>query len=170
MRKAPFILSLLAIPLLASCSPPPKSETYLRSVFDKLNIALTYETICDNSKHIETMNANLAGNMQMVVAVYSAELQHNNPSATEGDISAMMSERKELVEKKMQDLLQKDNGCKSVAATDAKKFLNGFLEIPPAAFYAMISKNLESIGSVAHADAPPTNPASAAPSTPPEKH
>lgn len=178
MRKAPVILSLLAIPLLASCSPPPKSETYLRSVFDKLNIALTYEKICENSKHIETMNSNLTGNMQMVVAVYTGELMHNNPKATEADLAMMVSERKELVEKKMTDLLGVENGCQSIAAKDAQKFLEAFLEMSPPAFYSLISKNLESLGSAVHTESPPTDPvsatssapSSAAPATLPEKH
>lgn len=175
MRKAPVILSLLAIPLLASCSPPPKTETYLRAVFDKLNIALTYEKVCDNSKHIETMNTNLFGNMQMVVAVYAGELMHNNPKASEADISMMISERKELVEKKMKDLLGEENGCQSIAAKDAQKFLTAFLEMAPPVFFSMISKNLESLGGSVHMDSPPVSPSSAAPaSTPattlPEKH
>lgn len=166
MKKTGFAALGLCL-ILAGCSPErPPSEVYLQSVFDRLNIALSYEHICENGKHLETMNVNLFGNMQNIVAIYSGELIKNYKGQSFESIKAIMDDRKKLIDDRMKALLEKE-GCKSEPAQDAAKFLKALLESSPPAFFAMVADNLEKVGGSINLDSP-KRPPETAPVTPPE--
>lgn len=146
-------LSLLVC-VLSSCGPQaPQSEQYLQSVFDKLNIALAYEKICENGKHLETMDVNLYGNMQMIVAIYSGELIKNHPKASEEDIFKMINDRRDLINGRMEKVLT-EHGCESDPAKDSEKLLNVLLKMRPWEVFGIVSKDLEKVGGKINMESP----------------
>ncbi len=162
MRQAIYIFILFG--LVACGENSSKSEVLLRQIFDNLVIAATYDDVCTDSQTARSVNANLFGNMQMIIGLYKGEIKHNHPEFTQQDAERMVYARRDEVQQKAADLLA-DRGCDSEKGEMAQKYLKDFNTQTPPALFEQISAKLKEIGAELHIDQSEAAPAAKTPET-----
>lgn len=159
MRKT-LAVGLMA--MFTGCSPyQAPADAYLQSVFDKLTIALAYERVCEKSPPQGGMDKNIHGNKALIEQMWGAEIKISHPEWDENKITNLIKARHIIIDGRISDVLDAEDGCQSVAGQDAQKIRDALKESPPENFKAMLEGNIEKLKSAPSSGTPED-------STPPE--
>ncbi|GEM_PF-5195676 len=149
MRSAIYIFILFG--LVACGENSSKSEVFLRQIFDNLTVAMTYDDVCTGAESAKSVNANLFGTMQMIVTLYTGEIKYNRPDLSQQDVERMVLARRDDTQQSVEAYLIA-RGCDSDKGQSAKKFLEHFNTLSPAAFHEQIAEKLKTIKGELHND------------------